>query len=157
MRTDLYALLLVLTGCRNLWQTKGAVARQLIGRATAADLTHLAGTSRAEMVIARAYLALYLPGALWTAWYFAVLAIPAAVRLVTLSAAAIAEQGMFSLLGLAGAVTILVEVISMGFIVVGLARTGARIVRQLRSVRRPARGVAMTAAAARTTNPVRSR
>src|SRR5262249_9909236 len=30
MRTDLYALFVVATGCRNLWATKGAVARRLM-------------------------------------------------------------------------------------------------------------------------------
>ncbi|TMM33359.1 MAG: hypothetical protein E6F99_24025 [Actinobacteria bacterium] len=81
MRTDLYALFVVVTGCRNLWATKGAVARRLIGRATPENRALLGTVGRREIAWARVYLVLYVLGVLWTAWYFTVFGVPAIARL----------------------------------------------------------------------------
>ena len=131
MRTDLYALFVVATGCRNLWGTKGAVARRAIGRASTADRVLLETVDRKEIRWARVYLFLYVPGVLWTAWYFTVFAVPALRRLVAMSLDGVATHGPLSLLGLAGLLAIAVTVASTGFVLWGVARTAVRLVRLL--------------------------
>jgi len=49
MRTDVYALFALATRSRNLWATKGAVARAMLRRATAEDRHLLAVTSPREL------------------------------------------------------------------------------------------------------------
>ena len=132
MRTDLYALFVVATGCRNLWGTKGAVARRAIGRATAADRALLETVDRREIRWAKAYLLLYVPGVLWTAWYFTVFVVPALRRLAAMSADAVVSHGPVSPLGLAGLLALAVTVASTGFVLWGVVRTTLRLVRQLR-------------------------
>ena len=62
--TGMYALFVAVTGCRNLWETKGALAGRLIRRATPTDLRLLDSTPRREILRARFYLCLYVPGVL---------------------------------------------------------------------------------------------
>jgi putative peptide zinc metalloprotease protein len=131
MRTDLYALFVLATGCRNLWGTKGAVARRAIGRASAEDRALLETVDRKEIRWARVYLFLYLPGVLWTAWYFTVFAVPALRRLVAMSLDAVAAHGPLNPLGVAGLLAIVVTVASTGFVLWGVARTAVRLVRMV--------------------------
>ena len=65
MRTDVYALFALATRSRNLWATKGAVARKLLRRATPADRELLAASGSREVHWATVYLALYVPGVVW--------------------------------------------------------------------------------------------
>ena len=102
MRTDLYALFALATRSRNLWATKGAVARTAVGRATAEDRALLAATDAREVRWAKLYLFLYLPGVLWATWYLVQFGIPTILRLVDLSLLAIAAHGPVSLGGLSG-------------------------------------------------------
>ncbi len=132
MRTDVYALFVVATGCRNLWATKGAVARRAIGRATADDQTLLAAVGRREIRWARVYLLLYVPGVAWTCWYFAGFAVPAIRRLLAMSIAAIMESGPVSPVGAAGLVALVATVASTGYVLWGAARTVVRLAGQLR-------------------------
>jgi hypothetical protein len=127
MRTDLYAILAVTTGCRNLWASKGAVGRRLLGRATDADLDHLGTVSRTEIRWAKAYLALYVPGVAWATWYFVAFAVPALVKLLQMSVAAVADNGPFSVAGVAGAVAAALTVVPTGLVLIGAARSGARV------------------------------
>jgi hypothetical protein len=53
LRTDVYALFLVATGCRNLWGVKGALARRAVGRASDADRALLAATAPREIASSR--------------------------------------------------------------------------------------------------------
>ena len=65
MCTDVYALFALATRSRNLWATKGAVARRLLRRATPADrelLELLAASGSREVRWATVYLALDVPG-----------------------------------------------------------------------------------------------
>jgi hypothetical protein len=133
MRTDLYALFVVVTGCRNLWATKGAVARRLVGRATDADLAHLSGTAPREIRWARVYLCLYVPGVIWAVGYFAFWALPALYRIAALSADSVRVHGLASPLGAAGAVALALTVASTGFVLWGLLRTGYRLARGRRA------------------------
>jgi hypothetical protein len=128
MRTDLYALFVVATGCRNLWATKGAVARRAIGIATTDDRALLATTDRREIGWARVYLLLYVPGVGWSAWYFAVFLVPAVLKIAAMSVHAVAAAGLVSVAGAAGALALLLTVTSMAFVVWGVARTAGRLV-----------------------------
>ena len=131
MRTDLYALFVVATGCRNLWGTKGAVARSAVRRASAEDRALLDTVDRKEVFWARVYLFLYVPGVVWTAWYFAVFAVPAVRRLLAMSVDALATHGPVSPVGAAGVLALAVTVASTGFVLWGVARTAARLTGQL--------------------------
>jgi putative peptide zinc metalloprotease protein len=130
MRTDVYALFVLATGCKNLWDTKGAIARKAIGRATVGDLTLLETTGRREILWARIFLCLYAPGVLLTTGYFAAFALPAIRKILSTSLdAAIASP--VSLDGAAGAAAFTLTVASTAFVLQGLARTLARLCRQL--------------------------
>jgi hypothetical protein len=132
MRTDLYALFVVATGCRNLWGTKGAVARRFIRRATPDDLTLLANAGRREIRWATFYLFLYVPGVAWTAWYVSTFAVPAVRRVLVMSADAITGHGLLSPLGAAGALALGVTVASAAFVLWGIARTAGHLAVRLR-------------------------
>jgi putative peptide zinc metalloprotease protein len=130
LRTDVYALFVLATGCKNLWDTKGAIARKAIGRATAGDLALLETTGRREILWARIFLCLYVPGVLLTTGYFAAFALPAIRKILSTSLdAAIASP--VSLDGAAGAAAFMLTVASTAFVLQGLARTLARLCRQL--------------------------
>jgi putative peptide zinc metalloprotease protein len=131
MRTDFYALFVVATGCRNLWGTKGAVARRAIRRATAEDLDLLASVHPREIRWARLYLFLYVPGVAWTMWYFITFALPATIRLASMSVGAIASHGVVSLLGAAGLLALAITATTTVFILRGLLRTITRLVRTI--------------------------
>ena len=131
MRTDFYALFVVATGCRNLWGTKGAVARRAIRRASAEDLTLLASVHPREIRWAWLYLFLYVPGVAWTVWYFVTFALPATIRLATMSVHAISDHGPLSLLGLAGLLALAITATTTAFILRGLARTTVRLARNI--------------------------
>ncbi len=126
----MYALFVLATGCRNLWDTKGALARRAIGRATAADLALLAAASRREIRWARVFLGLYMPGVLLTTWYFAVFTVPATRKIVSASMSGLISSGPWSLAGAAAGTALIITVASAAFVLAGLARSLARIVRQ---------------------------
>jgi hypothetical protein len=130
LRTDVYALFVLATGCKNLWDTKGAIARKAIGRATADDLALLETAGRREILWARIFLCLYAPGVLLTTGYFAAFALPAIRKILSTSLdAAIASP--VSLDGAAGAAAFTLTVASTAFVLWGLARTLARLCCQL--------------------------
>jgi len=131
LRTDVYALFVLATGSKHLWATKGAIARQAIGRATAEDRELLGSVSRRETGWARVFLCLYLPGVVLTAWYFAVFALPAIRKLVSMSVTAAFSGGAPAAARVAGGIALLVTTASSGYILWGLARTLIRVVRQL--------------------------
>jgi hypothetical protein len=131
MRTDFYALFVVATGCRNLWGTKGAVARRAIHRASAEDLDLLASVHPREIRWARLYLLLYLPGVAWTVWYFVTFALPATIKLASMSIGAIASHGVVSLLGAAGLLALAITATTSVFILRGLARSVTRLARTI--------------------------
>lgn len=131
MRTDFYALFVVATGCRNLWGTKGAVARRAIGRATADDLSLLASVRPSEIRWAWLYLFLYVPGVAWTVWYFVTFALPATIRLAGMSIDAVGDHGAGSLLGLAGIVALAITATTTVFVLRGVVRTIARLAKNI--------------------------
>lgn len=131
MRTDFYALFVVATGCRNLWGTKGAVARRAIRRATAEDLALLASVRPREISWAWLYLFLYLPGVAWSIWYFITFALPATIKLASMSASAIVSNGVLSLIGVAGVLALGITATTTVFILRGLVRTTTRLAREI--------------------------
>jgi putative peptide zinc metalloprotease protein len=131
MRTDLYALFMVATGSRNLWATKGAVARSAVGLATDDDMAILASEGRREIGWARVYLLLYIPGVVWSVWYFAVFVVPAIRQIMVTSIDAVSGAGLISVTGAAGAAALLLTVASTTFVLWGATRTLARLVGQL--------------------------
>jgi putative peptide zinc metalloprotease protein len=139
LRTDVYALFVLATGCKHLWDTKGAVSRQAVRRATPADLALLAAAGRRETFWAKVFLCLYAPGVLFTTWYFAAYAVPA-LRKITTTALHAAISSPASLAGAAGAIAFALTAASTGYVVWGLARTAGRIGRQLTTRRDRAGG-----------------
>jgi hypothetical protein len=134
LRTDLYALFVVATGSRNLWATKGAVARSAIGLATDDDRAVLASAGRREIGWARIYLLLYVPGVVWSVWYFAVFVVPAIRQVVVTSIDAVSGAGLVSVTGAAGAAALLLTVASTTFVLWGVTTTVARLVGRLVTV-----------------------
>jgi putative peptide zinc metalloprotease protein len=134
LRTDVYALFVLATGCRNLWATKGAAARQAIGRAGPADQAVLAAAGRRETRWARVFLGLYVPGVAATSWYLAAFAVPATASIVRACGHALAT-GPWSMAGAAAVLALALTAGSTAFVLAGLARSLARMARQ---VSRPA-------------------
>jgi hypothetical protein len=131
LRTDVYALFVVATGCKNLWATKGAVARRAIRRATPDDMTLLNTVGQREIVWAKVFLWLYMPGMLWSAWYFLVYGIPALVKILATSLTAATTQGLTSPAGGAGVLAFALTAASTAYLLWGLVRTIFRLGRQI--------------------------
>jgi putative peptide zinc metalloprotease protein len=131
MRTDVYALLVLATGCKHLWDTKDAIARNAVRRATAGDLALLSTAGRREVFWAKVFLGLYAPGVLFTAWYLAAFGLPAARKITTTSLDAVLSSGLLSPLGAAGAFAFAITAASSAFVLWGLARSLARMARQV--------------------------
>jgi putative peptide zinc metalloprotease protein len=128
IRTDLYALILVVTGCQNLWATKGALARRIIRRQAAGDLEVLATASRREIIWAWIYLAWYLPGVLIATWYLVVFTLPVTISLVTMSAESIVTGSLFAAAG--GVVALALAVVPLTVGVIGAGRSAAGVIRR---------------------------
>lgn len=131
MRTDVYALFALATRCRNLWATKGAVARAAVRRATDDDRALLAATSTREVRWARLYLVLYIPGVLWATWYLVEFGIPTITRIVKLSVHAIVDNGLLSPGGASAVVALALCFVPLGWTVWGVARSAGRTVRMM--------------------------
>jgi len=130
LRTDVYALFLLASGCRNLWGTKGALARRAVRRDTEDDRALLSTVGAREIRWARAYLCLYVPGALFTGWYFVVFAVPAFGRLLISAWDAVRDHGLLSVSGGAGALAFALTAASTGYVLYGVARTALRLTRR---------------------------
>jgi len=130
LRTDVYALFVLATGCKHLWDTKGAVSRQAVSQATAEDVALLEAVGRREIFWAKIFLWLYAPGVLFTMWYFVAYALPA-LRKITMTALHAAISSPVSISGAAGATAFALTVASTSYVLWGLARTLIRIGRQL--------------------------
>jgi putative peptide zinc metalloprotease protein len=130
LRTDVYALFVLATGCKHLWDTKGAISRRAVSRATAEDLALLQAVGRREIFWAKIFLCLYAPGVLFTTWYFVAYALPV-LRKITITALHAAISSPVSLSGAAGVTAFALTVASTSYVLWGLARTLSKIGRQL--------------------------
>jgi hypothetical protein len=70
LRTDLYAVFVTATGCRDLWQVKTLLLRQAFGRLTDPDATRLARADPRDIRVGRWFRWLHLAGLLGCAGYF---------------------------------------------------------------------------------------
>ncbi|RKS74065.1 hypothetical protein CLV35_2564 [Motilibacter peucedani] len=130
LRTDLYAVLATLSGCRTLWALKSALLRQAVGRAGASDLEVLAAAGRRERAWARAYLLLYVPGTLAATWYLAAVSLPGTAHVVRLTGDGLAPLDLGS-----GRTWQSLAVVSL-VVVPNLLTVGAALAAQLRSAGR---------------------
>ncbi len=137
LRTDVYALFVVATGCKNLWATKGAVARRAIRRATPDDVALLDTIGHREIFWARVFLCLYVPGMLWSGWYFLGYGAPALVRILVTSLAAATTHGLTSPAGEAGVLAFMLAAASTAYVLWGLVRSVSRLGRRRLVWRRP--------------------
>jgi hypothetical protein len=70
LRTDLYAVLVTATGCRNLWRVKTLLLRRAFGRLTPAQTTELAAADPVDLRVGRWFRWVWLAGFLAvTAWF----------------------------------------------------------------------------------------
>jgi putative peptide zinc metalloprotease protein len=129
LRTDFYAILLVISGSRNLWALKGAVARQLIRRPTPDDLTLIESSRRAEIRWARCYLALYLPGIAVATWFYLRFTLRATLKLIRMAWSLITHSGL-SLTGVAAALALLLIVVPTSLGLLGAARAAVATLRR---------------------------
>jgi putative peptide zinc metalloprotease protein len=129
MRTDVYALLVNATGCKTLWATKGALLRRYLRRAAPADERHLAGVSAAELIWARRYLWLYVPGIAVALAYLAYFGLPALLQVLDLCLTPIRAHGLTTVDAWEGAAALLIAFLPSVLTLFGAARSGVRVLR----------------------------
>lgn len=126
LRSDFYALFLVLTGSRNLWTLKGALARRLIRRTTTEDELVIDDARPREVFWARFYLGLYLPGIAFACWYYVTFRIRATIRLIELSLHSIRDAASVNLLFLGGILALLLILVPLSVGLIGALRSAYR-------------------------------
>jgi hypothetical protein len=129
--TDVYALFVVATGCKILWATMGAVARRAERRATRDDMALLDTIGHREIFWAKGFVCLYVPGMLWTAWYFVGHGLPALVKILVASFAAATTHGLTSPAGGAGVLAFVLTAASRTCLMWGLVRTVSRLCKRM--------------------------
>lgn len=129
LRTDFYAILLVISGSRNLWALKGALARQLIRRPTPDDSALIENSRRAEIWWARCYLVLYLPGIAMAVWFYLRFSLRATLKVIRMAWDALTQSGI-SLTAAGAAVALLLIVIPTSIGLFGAARSGVAVLRR---------------------------
>lgn len=77
LRTDLYAVMVNLLGCRNLYRTTYLYLKKRLWRLLAREATELERTSERDRAVARWFGWLYLVGVLWATYFLLFYAIPA--------------------------------------------------------------------------------
>lgn len=90
LRTDLYAVLVNLLGCHNLWRVKTLRLREAFGRLTAAQAAELAGASTADRRAAGWFRWLWLAGFAGVLTWFAVFVLPVLATVLRWAAARMA-------------------------------------------------------------------
>ncbi|GAA2113900.1 hypothetical protein [Actinomadura alba] len=71
LRTDIYAVLVTATGCRNLWRVKSLLLRKALGRLSPAHSAELAAAAPRDVQAGRWFRWVWLAGLVATAgWYF---------------------------------------------------------------------------------------
>jgi hypothetical protein len=71
LRTDIYAVLVTATGCRNLWRVKSLLLREAFGRLSPAHSAELTAAAPRDVQVGRWFRWVWLAGLLATVgWYF---------------------------------------------------------------------------------------
>lgn len=91
VRTDVYAVLVVATGCSDLWAVTRLTLRRRLGLARPAHQAELEAAHPRDLAVARWYVWLYVAGTLLAAWVFVAYFVPATVRVVRWVAASVAS------------------------------------------------------------------
>ncbi|MGH3741235.1 MAG: hypothetical protein ACRDT1_07875 [Micromonosporaceae bacterium] len=76
LRTDLYAVLVAVTGCRDLWRVKTLLLRHAIGRLSQVEREELAQSNPRDVRVGRWFRWLWLIGCVAGAGYFALFVVP---------------------------------------------------------------------------------
>lgn len=82
LRTDLYALLVVATGCRNLWHVKTLLLRQAFGRLTPDQTEELATADPRDVAVGRWFRWVWLGGSVLIAAWALVFYLPVQARIL---------------------------------------------------------------------------
>jgi len=82
LRTDLYALLVVATGCRDLWRVKTLLLRRALGRLTPDQAAELTGASPRDLSVGRWFRWLWLAGSVMAAAWALVFFLPVQLRVL---------------------------------------------------------------------------
>jgi hypothetical protein len=90
LRTDLYAVLVNLLGCRNLWRVKSLMARQAFGRLSTGQAAELSRASEPDRRAARWFRWLWLAGFAGVLGWFALFVLPVLIVVVKWAAARMA-------------------------------------------------------------------
>lgn len=130
VRTDLYAVLAVASGCHQLWGTKTALLRRLTHTADHQDLVTLAAAPGRELAWARVHLTLYIPGLVLAGWYLVQVSLPGLLHILALAVSAIGTfdphdpalyEGLLVILAVAGP-----SLIALTAALAGVARAARR-------------------------------
>jgi putative peptide zinc metalloprotease protein len=81
LRTDLYAVLLTVLGCRNLYRVNFLILKAKLRRLTLDERRELADAHPRDHQVARWFGILYVFGLAWAAWYFVAIFVPGTVLL----------------------------------------------------------------------------
>jgi putative peptide zinc metalloprotease protein len=127
MRTDVYAVLVNVTGCKTLWATKGALLRRYLRRATPDDERQLATADPREVTWARRYLWLYLPGIAIALAYLFTFVLPSLRYLIELCVAPIRADSLTTPAAWAGLAALAIAVVPSLLALAGAARSGYRV------------------------------
>ncbi|GAA3456569.1 hypothetical protein GCM10018962_84030 [Dactylosporangium matsuzakiense] len=127
VRTDIYALLVNATGCKTLWATKGALLRRYLRRAGPDDRRQLAEADPREVVWARRYLWLYVPGTAVALYYLGMFVLPALPHLVGLCIAPIRADGLTTLAAWEGLAALAVAALPSALAIAGAVRGAWRV------------------------------
>jgi putative peptide zinc metalloprotease protein len=76
LRTDLYGVLVTVTGCRNLWEVESLLLRRAFGRVDAAGAEQLAAAHPRDLAVGGWFRWVYLAGLVLAAGYFAAIYLP---------------------------------------------------------------------------------
>ena len=76
LRTDLYAVLVMATGCRNLWRIKSLLLRRALGRLTDEQAAELARASDRDVRVGRWFRWVWVIGVVMAAGWFVVFVLP---------------------------------------------------------------------------------
>ncbi|WP_188197407.1 hypothetical protein [Nonomuraea sp. SYSU D8015] len=90
LRTDLYAVMVNVLGCRNLWQVKTLMLRRAFGRLTPEQAAELEAAAPADVRAARWFRWVWLAGSLGVLAWFAFFLLPVVVVVLQWAAAGVA-------------------------------------------------------------------
>lgn len=82
LRTDLYAVLVTATGCRNLWRVKSLLLRRACGRLTDTQAAELASADEVDLRVGRWFRWLWLAGLAAVTGWFVTFVVPVLVTIV---------------------------------------------------------------------------